>query len=397
MPKIPKPLSDRELKAIKPKPKRQKIADGGGLYVFVEPSAKKYFIFQYTSPVDKKRKMMVLGEYPLLSLKDARNKAYELRSSVEKGIDVKLLNALDENATFKAAATRYFEVKSSKVSKDTIQKEKRNLALHILPYIGERDIRSIKEIEIIEILKRLEKQGKFETMSRLFSLLNQIYKSVYHLTPNITQNINYRYTFKTHTPRNFPTLTNENEIKLLLENIHAYNGDIRTKFALIFSLRTALRPINVRTLQWAQIDFTNGLLNISAEFMKTKKDFILPLSTQSLNLMREFKKFDFKGEFVFGSEYTKTRPMSENTINLALRRMGYKKDELVAHGFRAMFSTICNENVDKHGLNFDIIEKCLAHKWRDEVRNAYNRALNLKQMRQLMQWWSDYLDALSVV
>lgn len=292
MPKIPKPLSDKEINTIKPTQKRQKIADGGGLYIFVEPSGKKYFTFLFTSPVDKKRKMIVLGDYPTLSLKAARQKRLKFKSDLLDGIDVKLKNSIDLNATFESLAYRYLDIKSVNVSSDYIQKQKRLLELHIMPYIGKRDIRNIKEIEIIDALKKLEKNSKFETIKRLFSLLDQIYKSVHHLTPNIIQNINFRYTFKQAKVRNYPTITDINEVKILLENIKNYNGDIRTKTALKFSILTALRPINVRMLKWDQIDFKNGVLSIKAEFMKTKKEFILPLSNQALNLMAWFKKFE---------------------------------------------------------------------------------------------------------
>lgn len=397
MPKISKPLSDKEIKALKPTGKRRKIALGNGLYIFIENTGKKFFVFLFTSKVDKKRKMIVLGEYPFLSLKDAREKSFKFQSDLLSGIDVKLKNSLDKNATFETIANRYLDIKSQNVSKDYTQKERRNLQLHILPYIGKADIRNIKEVEIIEVLKKLEKGAKFETIKRLFSLLNQIYKSAYHLTPNIMQNINFKYTFKQSKVKNFPTITNIDEIKILLENINNYNGDIRTKYALKISILTALRPLNVRMLKWDQIDFKNGLLNISADFMKTKQSFTLPLSKQALNLLSEFKNFDFCGEFVFSSNYTKNRPMSENTINLALRRMGYGKDEIVAHGFRAMFSTICNEFIEDHGLGFDIIEKCLSHKDKNAVRSAYNRAKNLTQMKNLMQWYADFLENLTKI
>lgn len=139
MPKIPKPLSDKEINALKPSQKRQKIADGGGLYVFVDPSGRKYFVFQFTSPLDKKRKMIVLGDYPALSLKNARQKRLKFKSDLINGIDVKLKNSLDLNATFEAVANRYLDIKSANVSSDYNQKERRNLELHIMPFIGKRE------------------------------------------------------------------------------------------------------------------------------------------------------------------------------------------------------------------------------------------------------------------
>lgn len=180
----------------------------------------------------------------------------------------------------------------------------------------------------------------------------------------------------------------------MLENIKNYNGDIRTRYALKLSILTALRPMNVRMLKWGQVDLNNEVLKIEAKAMKTRNEFILPLAKQTVELLREFREFNFIGDYVFSSAHTSKRPMSENTVNFALRRMGYAKDEIVAHGFRAMFSTICNENIQNHGLNFDIIEKCLAHKDKNKIRSAYNRALNLKEMKKLMQWWADWLEKL---
>jgi DNA integration/recombination/inversion protein len=392
MPKTPKPLNDKEVKAYKPKEKRQKIADGNGLYLFIEPNSRKYFVFQYTSPIDKKRKMLVLGDYPKMTLKNARDEAFELLSSVKKGIDPRLKNTLDEEAKFKTLALKYLQIKN--ISDRTLRGERRRLENHIFPYIGDRDIKTITEAEIIEVLRLLEKKNKLETLNRLFSLLNQIYKSASHITPNIIQNINYRYTFKNNKTNNYPTLTSKKEINLLVENIKNYNGDIRTRYALKLSILTALRPMNVRMLKWGQVDLNNEVLKIEAKAMKTRNEFILPLAKQTVELLREFREFNFIGDYVFSSAHTSKRPMSENTVNFALRRMGYAKDEIVAHGFRAMFSTICNENIQNHGLNFDIIEKCLAHKDKNKIRSAYNRALNLKEMKKLMQWWADWLEKL---
>ncbi|MGP1579428.1 MAG: tyrosine-type recombinase/integrase [Wolinella sp.] len=397
MPKIPKPLTELEIKNLKPKEKSYKKCDGRGLYLFVEPSGRKYFALEYKSPADGKIKRMNLGDYPRFSLALARDERFKMEQKIRAGIDPKQEKLSDSRANFLTVAMRFLDLKAHRVAKSTLKRDKRLLELYILPHFAKRDITRITIVEVIEMLKKVEKNGELETLKRLYVLLNQIWKSAYFLTQNnIIASIDYSFTFKRAKKHNYPTLTAPKELKTLWESMEEYGGDLRTKYALKIALLTALRPYNVRAMKWKYINFDEKVAVFPAEDMKSKISFTLPLSRQVIELFSELRAFNFKGEYVFSSLLTPARCMSENTLNTALRRMGYSRDELVSHGFRASFSTICNENISVHGLHFDIIEKCLAHKGADKIRATYNRAHNLAEMRALMQWWADWLYGLAI-
>lgn len=395
MPKIPKPLSDMEIRALKPKDKIYKKCDGRGLYVFINPDGRKYFALEYKSPIDQKIKRINLGDYPRYTLAMARDERFKMDQKIRDGIDIKIKTKRDEEANFKAIAQKWLDIKSTSVSQDTIEKGTRRLERYIYPYFENLDIRDISADDVIGVLKKVEDMGTLETTKRIYSLLNQIWKSAYNIAPNnIIANINYKFTFKKAKERNFATLTRKADIKALWQGCDEYNGDVRTKYALKLAILTALRPFNIRSMRWEYIDFDRETLKIPAGDMKMRDEFTLPLSKQAVNLLREYQGLRLGQIYLFSALQSEDRYMSENTLNVALRRMGFSKDEIVSHGFRAMFSTICNEYIDEHGLNFDIIEKCLAHKGTNKIRNTYNHAGNLTQMRKLMQWWADFLDSL---
>ncbi|OCR86441.1 hypothetical protein CFT13S00388_09135 [Campylobacter fetus subsp. testudinum] len=393
MPKISKPLTDKEIKSLKPNDKPYRKSDGKNLSIKIIPTGKKFFELEYKSPATGKMRRMSIGEYPLISLADARDKANELRKQIKDSIDP-LETKNKPKDTFKNIALNFLEIKSSINLVKNVTKEKRRLEIYVFPYIGDMDIKSITPTHIIEMLKKIETTGKLETTKRIFALLNQIYKSANHVTHNIIADINYKYTFKTSTAKNFSTITDKNEILNLYKSIKSYSGTYETKIALIIAMNTALRPFNVRALKWEQIDLTNKLISIKAKDMKMKKDFVLPMSKQVVEYIKEYKNImQGRSEFLFANSLYKDRCMSENTVNTALRRVGYGKDEIVAHGFRAMFSTLAHEHINEHKQSSLIIEKCLAHADTNKIRAVYNRAENLNEMRKLMQWWSDFLEA----
>ena len=182
----------------------------------------------------------------------------------------------------------------------------------------------------------------------------------------------------------------DNEIKALLLAIDEYSGDHKTKVALKLGIYIAARSFNIRAAQWSEFDFEKEIWSIDISKMKHEREYFkLPMSRQVKELLKEYRKFCTDKDYLFYSPVSKTKFMSENTLNVALRRMGYTKDEIVFHGFRSSFSTICNENLHIHGYSEAIIEKCLAHKDTNSVCAAYNRAANLSHMRGLMQWWAD--------
>ena len=397
MPKINPPLTDTAIRALKPKDKVYKKSDGQNLFIFVEPSGRKFFALEYKSPLTLKMRRMALGRYPDLSLSAAREKRRELAAQILEGVDA-LISKRSEKTTLKDIAEKWLDIKSSSISPSYLKKQNLIFNKHVVPYLGDRSLESIKAVEIIDVLKIIEKAGNLETIKRVFILLNQIfrYAVTYEIIAhNVVADINFKYAFKTAKPKNFPTITDENEIRTLLASIDGYSGDIKTKVALKLAIYTAVRPFNIRAAQWDEFDLSVKIWTIKADKMKMKEAFRLPLADQVVNLLKDYAKICGSREgYLFPSALSKGRPMSENTLNTALRRMGYGKDEIVSHGFRAMFSTMANEKRNEHGCHADIIERCLAHKDKDKVREAYNRAQNLADMRMLMQWWADYLDEL---
>ncbi|MDY3133476.1 MAG: site-specific integrase, partial [Campylobacter lanienae] len=233
-----------------------------------------------------------------------------------------------------------------------------------------------------------------DTPKRLFNLISQVYKSANHITRNITTDINYKYTFKSVSKQNYPTLTKTSDIKALMISIDEYNGYIATKYALKLAIYSAVRPFNARSAHWDEIDLKSKIWTIPANKMKMKREFELPLSTSLIRILNEYKELQGWGGYLFKSLKSDIRPLSENALNTALRRMGYRRDELVSHGFRAMFSTLAHENLEAHKQSSEIIERCLAHQDKNSVRAVYNRSKQIEYMRKVMEWWGEYLDRL---
>ncbi|MFL1707026.1 tyrosine-type recombinase/integrase [Campylobacter sp. MOP7] len=398
MPKIQAPLTDATLKSLKPREKIYRMSDGQNLFIAVEPGGRKFFVFEYKSPMTLKMRRYTMGNYPELTLAKARELRAELKKKISEGIDP-MFEKSNTNRIFEKIAIEWIEKKSGVIKEHTAKTQLRIAQKHLFPYIGKRDISGIKAAEIIMVLQKIEESGAFATLKKAFQLCSQIWKFAVvsqRAAHNIMADIEYKYTFRAVKSQNYPTLIRDNDIKALVQGINEYGGDYKTKIALKLAIYTAARSFNIRAAQWSEFDLKKDIWNIDIKKMKQERDYFnLPMSRQVKSLLIEYKKFCIHSDFLFYSPVSKTKYMSENTLNVALRRMGYTKDELVFHGFRSMFSTVCNENIHIHGYSPDIIEKCLAHKEGNSVRAAYNRASNLTHMRGLMQWWADYLDNLA--
>ena len=398
MPKINAPLTDTAIKSMKPRQKVYKKSDGQNLFIFVEPEGRKFFAFEYKSPLTLKMRRYALGNYPKLTLAKAREMRDELKRQISEGIDP-MFEKNSNGRMFEAIATEWIEKKASIIKEHTVNTQLRIAQKHLFPYVGKRDISGIKAVEIISVLKKIEETEAFATLKKAFQLCSQIWKFAVvnqKAAHNIIADIEYKYTFRTVKSQNYPTLIRDNDIRALIQGINEYHGDYKTKIALKLGIYTAARSFNIRAAQWSEFDLKKDIWNIDIKKMKQERDYFnLPISRQVKELLLEYKKFCIHSDYLFYSPVSKTKYMSENTLNVALRRMGYTKDEIVFHGFRSMFSTVCNENIHIHGYSPDIIEKCLAHKESNSVRAAYNRASNLTHMRGLMQWWADYLDGLA--
>lgn len=247
-------------------------------------------------------------------------------------------------------------------------------------------------------MKEIQAKGAFEVADRVLNMLNNIWRyavTMQIVEHNIIADIEKSMVIQAQERKHFPTITNPKDIGTLLHTIDNYKGDINTKLALMISPYIFLRSSNIRMLEWKEIDFEKREIKIPAHKMKMKAPHIVPLTDRTIEILQQ--AYTISGHcsvYVFPSSISNIKIMSENTLNYALRRLGYGKDEIVYHGFRAMASTLLHEKISEHGIHSDAIERQLAHAERSGVKAAYNHAEYLKERKSLMQWWSDYLDEL---
>ena len=404
MAKHVKTITDTELKNLKPKDKDYKKSDGNNLFIVVRKTGSKYFRFDFT--LNNKRQSMSLGTYPETTLKEAREKRDLALENIKHGINpIETKNSnFKLETTFKFICEKWLELQKNGWSESNYNKIKSNLENNAFTFIGNFDIKDITRKDILKLAERMEKRNATEYANRLLNNIQRIYKYAVtneYCEHNILSDIDKTNTLKKQQKKNIPAITNPGEIKELLFDINNYGlnfkADISTIFALKISPYLALRPYNIRFLEWSEINFEDNYLNIPAEKMKMKNDFILPLSKQALVILKEIKNISFtSSKFVFPSPVSNSRPISENTLNHALHKMGYK-DKHTTHGFRAMFSTSAHELRNEHKINSDVIESCLAHSEPNSVKAAYNRQSKMKYLdekKELMQWWANWLDRL---
>jgi len=400
MARITAPLSDKEVNATKPKEKMYKLFDGGGLYMEVPPEQSKRWRIKYR--FGGKEKTLSLGTYPNVSLKSARTKREKIKQLLDEGIDPSQIRKqkkvqevqsqeVSEN-TFERSATLYIEhLRPNRQEKywDSIESAFKRL---IHPIIGNKNINDVNAKDIIEVLNHIQNRGTIETAHRLFTQISSVFKfAVSHgfAERNPCGDMDKSHVLKKVQTQHYATITNNEQIGKLLYDINKYSGAFTVRMALKFAPYVAIRPYNIRFARWKDIDFNAKLWRIPADEMKTKQEHIIPLTKSALEILIEVQKFTGDGEYIFPSDRNPNRPFSDTTLNKALTRMGYDSSKLVTHGFRAMFSTVANE---QSSFRSEVIETQLAHKVGNEVSRAYNRAQYLQERKELMQWWSDYLD-----
>jgi integrase len=402
MARITKPLTSTEVKTAKPKEKDYKLFDGGGLFLLVAKTGGKRWRLKYR--FNNKEKILALGIYPNISLKDARELREKYKSLIAKDIDPteekkkvkeesKQLELEKENTFYKIAEEWLVSYKCE-VSEGYHTDLSRAIENYIYPFIKNKPMNQITRRDCIEIIQHLKDKGIHESAKRTFMLLNKIfmYAVTLEYTPhNIIADIDKKTILGKIQRRHYPTFTKEKDIKGLLLSIDEYTGDYTTKMALKMLPFVFVRSFNIRHCEWVEIDFKNKEWIIPASKLKTKTEFILPLSDSVIEILEDVKKYTSDSKYVFPSFRNKNKPMSDNTLISALRRMGYTKEEFVPHSFRAMFSTIAYENMNEHGCSGEIIEALLAHKETNRVKEAYNRATYKDGMRKLVDWYSNYL------
>lgn len=386
-----KSLSDNLIRSLKPEAKQYKRADGDGLWIVVKPNGSRLWHMRYS--INGKSSTKSLGKYPAISLKDARIKRDEYRKQVSQGIKPTDKNTKEKHTTFKELTQEYLSHRND-LSEKYVHDINSLLERDFFNIIGHIDINDITIEQMISIFKSMEKRGIKTATKKAGSLVNRIFK--YAVTMQYTQNnpmasIDLSILLKKHKPNNFAHITDVKLFKSLLLSIDDYVGDIYTRTALQFMPYVFVRPTNIRAALWEEFDFEEKVWVIPAEKMKMKRDHIVPLTDSMIKIIDKVR--DNGSKYLFPSPQSTSRMLSENTLNVALKRLGFK-DIMTSHGFRHTASTILHENIHNHGIPSDVIEMQLAHVEKNNVKGVYNKALYMKERIELMQWWSNYLDTL---
>jgi len=404
------PLSALEIKSAKPKDKKYKLSDGRGLFLQVNSNGSKLWRLKYR--FNGKEKEYAIGTYPDITLSDARKYREKLRNQIANNIDPNEIKKKDkeeirqikvkETNSFYKISQNWLTSYECQVSNNYYIKLDKALDNYVYPFIKNQPIEDITRLNIIEIIEDLKNKEIYETANRVFMLIKKIFMyAVTHeyIKHNIVSDIDKKVILGKITQKHYPTFTKDHDIKGLLNSIDEYMGDYTTKMALKMIPYVFVRSFNIRHCEWNEINFNDKEWIIPAHKMKTKTEFILPLPNQVISILTEMKRYSGDSIYVFPSSRTKKRAMSDNTLNSAIRRMGYSKDEFVPHGFRAMFSTIAYEkanDINGHGYTTEVIEALLAHKEPNKVKSAYNRSSYKNAMRGLIEWYANYLDRIKI-
>jgi len=386
-------LTAIEVKHAKTKDKPYKIYDGNGLFLLVKPAG-KYWRFKYR--FHGKEKILAFGVYPMVSLVDAREKAYQAKKQIANNIDPaqekklnKLKLQLNSANTFEAIATEWHENKKGSWTERHADYVITRLKADAFPILGTSPINEITAPELLLVLREIEKRGALDIAGRIRQTCGQIFRyaiATGRAERDITADL--KGALKTRKKTHYSSLA-ENDLPEFLEKLEKYDGDIQTKLGLKLLLLAFVRTIELRGAKWCEIDFKESIWKIPAERMKMRETHIVPLSKQAVKLFKQLQLITGEYEYCFASRCNTRKFMSENTLLYALYRMGYHS-RATAHGFRATASTILNEK----GFRPDVIERQLAHGERNKVRASYNHAQYLPERKEMMQWWGNYIDGL---
>lgn len=394
MARLTNPLTNTEVKQAKPKDKLYKLSDGGGLQLRVMPNGSKQWLLDYFKPFTKKRTTFALGNYPDVSIADARKKRTSAKELLAKDIDPKEYKddkfreqQLAATNTLKSVAESWFEIKRTTIAENTAKSLWRKFENHVFPKLGHRPIDKILAPEAIEALKPLAAKGNLETTGKIIGHLNNIMNHAVNtgiLHHNPLSGI--RSAFQAPKVTNMVTIK-PSELGKLMNDISYASIKLVTRCLLEWQLHTMTRPSESAKAKWSEIDLENKLWVIPAERMKMRLEHKVPLSPQTLEILSRLKPVSGHRDYIFPSYINPKTHCNVESANKALGRMGYK-NKLVAHGFRALASTTLNEQ----GHDPDVIEAALAHVDKNQVRRAYNRAEYLERRRVLMCWWSEHIE-----
>lgn len=387
------PLSDVKCRNARPGSKLQKLSDGGGLQLWVQPAGSRLWRLAYR--FEGKQKLLALGTYPLVSLADAREARDEAKRLLMAGIDPareKQDSKDDSRDTFRVIAEEFVAKLEKEGRADrTITKTKWLLSF-AFPRLGDQSIRKIDAAAVLKVLREVEIRGRYESARRLRSTMGSIFRyaiATARAEIDPTSALKDALIRPTVTPR--AAITAPKQLGALLRAIDSFDGQPTTRAALKLMALMFPRPGELRAAAWAEFDFDNAVWTIPEARAKMRRPHSVPLSAQALAILDQLREISGYGSLLFPSVRTTKRPISDNTLNAALRRLGYSKDEATAHGFRATASSLLNESGKWHP---DAIERQLAHVEGNDVRRAYARGEHWDERVKMMQWWADHLDEL---
>jgi len=402
-------LSNATIKAIESNDPRRRLSDGGGLYLRLSVNGGSHaWRFDYT--FDGRRNTLSLGTYPTTTLRAARQKAEEARRVVDRCEDpsqqrkaarakirerreaaMRAEAGLPPINSFEAVAREWYEKNAPGWASTHSEKIIRRFERDVFPWIGKKPIASIRPGDLLDLFRRVESRGAIETTHRIQQTSGQVFRyAVATGRAETDPGRDLRGALTPWKPQHYATLTDPRDVGRLLRDIESHEGSFSTKCAMQLAPILFVRPGELRKAEWSEIDLDKAEWRIPAAKMKGRVMHIVPLAKQAVRILTELKPLTERSAWVFPGVRTNGEPMSENTVNAALRRLGYDRTTLTAHGFRGMASTMLHE----HGWASDVIERQLSHTERNSVKAAYNHAEHLPARRNMMQAWADYLDRL---
>jgi integrase len=402
-------LSDATIRTTKPSSKDIRLFDGHGLYLLIKPNDSRWWRVDYS--INRRRKTLSLGTYPLTSLADARQKAFELKKLVAEGVDpskvrkaakeeevkiqlqqLRINNGLPPIDSFKYVADEWYNKKMPHMAESYKSRVYSQLERDVFPYIGYKKISEVTPQELLKLIQEIEKRGAIESAHRTLRICSQVFRYgviTGMLNSDVTTSLKGALTPVKNS--NFSAITDVKKLKELLTSIEFFSGSRIVKAALKIAPHVFVRPGELRTAKWLDIDFEAKEWRYLVT--KTKTHHIVPLSRQVVTILESIKPITGHGTYIFPSLRTPngSKPISDVTLLAALRRLGFEKDEVTVHGFRATARTLLDEVLK---FRPDYIEHQLAHSVKDPLGRAYNRTTHLEDRCKMMQVWSDYLDSL---
>ncbi|MDM3358711.1 tyrosine-type recombinase/integrase [Citrobacter sp. Cb004] len=380
-------LTIKQIDAAKPKDKPYRLLDSNGLYLYVPVTGKKVWQLRYK--LDGKEKVLTVGKYPLMSLQEARDKAWLAKKDVSVGVDpVKAKKLSVKDNSFGSIYKEWYEHKKQVWSEVYSTELSRMFQDDILPLIGGMEINEIEPMQILEVIRRFEDRGAMERANKARRRCGEVFRyaivtgrAKYNPAPDLAD------AMKGYRKKNYPFLPAD-QIPAFNKALSGFSGSIVSRIATQVLQYTVLRTKELRSMQWSNVDFETRTITITEEVMKGRRPHLVPMSDQVVSLLETLKPITQPiSRFVFAGRNDKTKPISENAVLLVIRQIGYE-GLASGHGFRHQFSTIMNE----HEWPADAIEKQLAHANSGSIRGIYNHAQYMDKRREMMQWWADWLD-----